>query len=77
MVLLDRHKRTVQETKNKPYPVKARPLHVFFGQKAYQSKHLICVEYEEGGKYYTEDIPKENLQPRQLKPVFLDMNREG
>ena len=51
--LLDRHKQTVEATKGTQYPVRARPLHEFFGQKAYQAKHLICAEYEEGGKYYS------------------------
>lgn len=50
--LLDRHKKAVEATKGSEYPIRARPLHEFFGQKAYQAKHLICAEYEEGGKYY-------------------------
>ncbi len=50
--LLDRHKQTVEATKGTQYPVRARPLHEFFGQKVYGGKHLICVDYEEGGKYY-------------------------
>ena len=51
-VLLDRHKKAVEITKNSEYPIKKRPLHEFFGQKVYGGKHLICAEYEEGGKYY-------------------------
>lgn len=50
--LLDRHKKAVEATKDSEYPIRARPLHEFFGQKAYQAKHLICADYEEGGKYY-------------------------
>lgn len=50
--LLDRHKKAVEATKGSEYPIRARPLHEFFGQKAYQAKHLICADYEEGGKYY-------------------------
>ncbi len=50
--LLDRHKKAVEATKGSEYPIRARPLHEFFGQKVYGGKHLICAEYEEGGKYY-------------------------
>lgn len=52
-VLLDRHKKAVEVTKNSEYPIKKRPLHEFFGQKVYGGKHLICADYEEGGKYYS------------------------
>lgn len=51
-VLLDRHKKAVEVTKNSEYPIKKRPLHEFFGQKVYGGKHLICADYEEDGKYY-------------------------
>ena len=51
-ILLDRHKRVVEKTKNSEYPVRPRPLHEFFGQKVYGGKHLICADYEEGGRYY-------------------------
>lgn len=61
--LLDRHKRTVEATKNSQYPVRPRPLHEFFGQKAYQAKHLICAEYEEGGKYYTNKPATKTYEP--------------
>ena len=47
-ILLDRHKRVVEKTKNSEYPVRPRPLHEFFGQKVYGGKHLICADYEEG-----------------------------
>lgn len=57
--LLDRHKQVVEATKNTDYPVKERGLAEFFGQKVYGAKHLICSEYEEGGKYYEDYINKE------------------
>lgn len=50
--LLERHKKVVEITKKNEYPVKARPLIVFFGQKVANAKHLICSEYEEGGTKY-------------------------
>ncbi len=49
--LLDRHKAKVEETKNSEFKVKARPLYEFFGQKAFKATHLICQDYEDGGKY--------------------------
>lgn len=67
--LLDRHKQTVETTKGSQYPVRARPLHEFFGQKAYQAKHLICAEYEEGGKYYNTTPKREEPQPSYFKPL--------
>ena len=67
--LLDRHKQTVEATKGTQYPVRARPLHEFFGQKAYQAKHLICAEYEEGGKYYNVTPKREEPQPSYFKPL--------
>ena len=70
--LLDRHKQTVEATKGTQYQVRARPLHEFFGQKAYQAKHLICAEYEEGGKHYTETEPKEEG----YKPKISDYDAE-
>lgn len=51
-VLLDRHKQVVEITKNNDKPVAIRGLTQFFGQKAYNATHLICSEYEEGGKLY-------------------------
>ena len=49
--LLDRHKLKVESTKNTSYPVRVRTLDVFFGQKVANAQHLICSEYEDGGKY--------------------------
>jgi phage replication O-like protein O len=46
--LLDRHKKKVESTKKTDYPIKARPLQEFFGQKKYQSKMLICSDYDDG-----------------------------
>lgn len=70
--LLDRHKQTVEATKGTQYQVRARPLHEFFGQKAYQAKHLICAEYEEGGKHYQEPETKEEG----YKPKISDYDAE-
>lgn len=50
--LLDRHKKVVELTKNAEHPVTARGFSEFFGQKAYNAKHLICAEYDEGGSKY-------------------------
>ena len=54
--LLNRHKEVVELTRNSEYSVTARPLHSFFGQKAYKAIHLICADYEEGGKYYNYSL---------------------
>ena len=59
-VLLDRHKEVVELTKNSKYPVRVRGLAEFFGQKAFKATHLICSEYEEGGKLYEEHLNKNN-----------------
>lgn len=67
--LLDRHKQVVEQTKDSQYPVRPRPLHEFFGQKAYQAKHLICADYEEGGKYYNITPKREEPQPSYFKPL--------
>jgi hypothetical protein len=52
--LLSRHQEVVNLTSRNDNPVRARPLYEFFGQKAYNATHLICVDYEEGGKYYEQ-----------------------
>lgn len=62
--LLDRHKKAVEATKGSEYSIRARPLHEFFGQKAYQAKHLICADYEEGGKYYDLQRPRRKQGPK-------------
>lgn len=63
--LLDRHKQTVQATAGSEYAVKKRPLDVFFGQKVFGGKHLICAEYEDGGKYYADDdTPAQMPKPK-------------
>ena len=74
-VLLDRHKKVVDITKNKDYPVRARGLPEFFGQKAYKATHLICSEYEEGGKLYEEHLKnKEDIKKRPpLKKVYREL----
>lgn len=67
--LLDRHQQVVKATKNLKYPVKARSLSEFFGQKAYEATHLICADYDEGGKYYEEYIKAKEV--KQLKPLTI------
>ena len=75
-ILLDRHKQVVEITKKEEYPVKARSLTEFFGQKVMNAKHLICAEYEEGGAKYekylhkVEEVPKQPFKP---KLVFRDL----
>jgi phage replication O-like protein O len=79
-VLLDRHKKVVETTKKSEKPVQVRGLTEFFGQKAYQAKHLICSEYEEGGKYYEKYLkgstPERKLAPKDFKKVFLPLMDE-
>lgn len=73
--LLERHEKVVKLTKESSYPVKARGLTEFFGQKVFNATHLICSEYEEGGKYYEQYIkdekPKEEKRPP-LKLIIRD-----
>ena len=74
--LLERHEKVVETTKNSPYPVKARSLSEFFGQKVFNGTHLICSEYEEGGKYYEQyikevEVPKAS-NPPPLKLIIRD-----
>lgn len=66
--LLYRHRQVTEKTKDSEYPVRVRPLHEFFGQKAYNAKHLICDEYEEGGKYY--------IEPEKPKPKKFDYDAD-
>ena len=61
-ILLDRHKQMVEQTKEDgQYSVRPRSLEQFFGQKAFNAKHLICSEYDEGGDKYLklQEMPKE------------------
>lgn len=68
--LLDRHKQVVDITKKKDYPVRARGLPEFFGQKAYEATHLICSEYEEGGKLYEEYL-KGKKETKERPPLTM------
>lgn len=71
--VLDRHKEVIAKTKKSEYPVKPRGLDVFFGQKAANATHLICSEYEEGGKYYEKYIKgKEKKEPVKLELVIRE-----
>lgn len=47
--LLTRHKQIVDMTEQNDYPVKPRPLAVFFGQRVQNSSILICSEYADDG----------------------------
>ncbi len=62
--LLKRHEIVVGKTKNGQYPVKVRGFAEFFGQKVYGATHLICSEYEEGGKYYEQYLKNEKEDSR-------------
>ena len=76
-VLLDRHKRVTELTKNDGrYAVRVRPLHEFFGQKAKDATHLICTEYEIGGKYYEKYIKPEEVKQNRttFKPTIVYVN---
>mgnify|MGYP001117749143 CR=1 FL=1 len=75
--LLDRHKQVVEMTKNDGrYAVRVRSLHEFFGQKVKDASHLICTEYDIGGKYYEKYIKpveqKQNATP--FKPTLVYVN---
>ncbi|MDU5081233.1 replication protein [uncultured Tissierella sp.] len=62
--LLRRHAIVVEKTKSSQYPVKSRGFAEFFGQKVYGGTHLICSEYEEGGKYYEQYFQNEKEDSR-------------
>ena len=57
--LLERHKQVVDITKQHEFPVRVRGFAEFFGQKVYGATHLICSEYEEGGKYYEQYLKEQ------------------
>ena len=48
-LLLTRHAQVVKLTADSAYPVRPRPIGVFFGRKAYNSTELICSEYADDG----------------------------
>ena len=58
---LDRHVTAIENTKKKEYPITARGLAEFFGQKVYQGTELIAEQYLDGGKH--SDI-KNTREPR-------------
>lgn len=66
--LLKRHRQVVEATKDTPYPVKARGLSEFFGQKAWGATHLICSEYDEGGKYFEQYIKESEEVKKPTEP---------
>ena len=73
--LLDRHKEVVKITSKRDFPVRARGLAEFFGQKAYKATHLICSEYEEGGKLYEEYLKgKCKDKDRPERKIIIDSN---
>ena len=69
--LLKKHEHLVKSTKKSDYPVRARPLHEFFGQKVYNGTHLICTEYEPGGKYGDIEI-KEKKPKKEMKIRYIN-----
>lgn len=52
--LLDRHAEIVKATEGNEYPVHARPLAKFFGQKVYNGTVLICSEYADDGEKWIQ-----------------------
>lgn len=66
--LLKRHKEVVGLSKGQQYPVRARGISEFFGQKVYQGSHLICSEYDEGGKYYEQYLRGKQTKPKEPVP---------
>jgi phage replication O-like protein O len=68
--LLDRHKQVVEATKQSDYPVRVRGLTEFFGQKAYKATHLICSEYEEGGKLYEEHLTSKKVDSKESRGIM-------
>ena len=69
-LLLKRHEQVVKLTADKDYPVRPRPLTEFFGQKAYNSSHLICSEYEEGGKQYEMHL-RDKAEQKEKPPLTM------
>lgn len=49
ITLLNRHKQIVDLTAGNEYPVRPRPLAVFFGQRVHNGSMLICSEYADDG----------------------------
>ena len=73
--LLDRHKAVVEMTRSSDYHVKPRSLQEFFGQKVFNAKHLICSEYDEGGKYYEKYLKgnqEEKMDISTFEVVYVD-----
>lgn len=70
--LLDRHKQVVKITKGEEYPIKMRGILEFFGQKVVKGTHLICSEYEEGGKLYEKHIKRLQETKKVGKTVMMD-----
>lgn len=63
--IIERHSKVVSLTSNTDYPVKPRPLYELFGQKAYQSNHLICAEYlDDGSKYLSHLVKGSSVQSK-------------
>lgn len=74
MMLLKRHSDIVVITAKNEHPIQKRGVAEFFGQRAYQAKHLICSEYEDGGKYYEQYKNKLNKQPtKQVELKVIEM----
>jgi phage replication O-like protein O len=75
--LLLRHDKVVKATKNLEYPITIRGLDEFFGQKVFKATHLICSEYEEGGKYYDKYkhlfVIQENKKIEPFKFKIIEM----
>jgi len=68
--LLERHSKVVEFSKNDEYKVEKRGLDVFFGQKVFNAKQLICSEYEVGGKYYERYKDKLGENSKTLPPTL-------
>jgi hypothetical protein len=79
MTLLDRHKELVELTKNdEKFAVKPRSIQQFFGQKAFNAKHLICSEYDIDGEKYLrlQELKKKKTDPGDEQiPTLVAMQR--
>lgn len=81
-VLLDRHEKIIEITKNNEYPVRKRGFNEFFGQKAKNKKTLICADYMDDGDYYlkyiaNKQISKTDNRNKEQIPTLLAMEMDG
>ena len=75
--LIDRFCIIFEEKKNTDYPLKKRTLQEFFGQKAYQSKSLICQEFDDEGCKWINHKEDEPIDYFELVKKAEEARRNG